>query len=121
MTDYVAAYFNPTNVFHKEAVRLGLKVVSPAHVTTENGVVRWKSNGAVIPDDCALLAYALGAEINLARHRDARETEQKAAIEAYKKAQAGRGMTDEEKSEARAAFGGGSKVVNIFTGRVTQL
>lgn len=49
------------------------------------------------------------------RTNDAREEETRKAIEVYKASQ--REYTDEDLFEMRAAFGKGTKVVNLLTGR----
>lgn len=82
-------------------------------------IIRWVSNDNVIPEDIMdKLAWPHKAEMNIAR---AIQTE--AAIEQYVDAQARRthDQVVEEEVEMRAAFGEGVKVVNVLTGKETQL
>ena len=65
-----------------------------------------------------LLDAGLCTELDVLLTQQARDVSNKKAIAAYIKAQANRTEEQiaEERFEARAAFGAGEKVVNIFTG-----
>lgn len=85
----------------------------------DHKIVRWVSNDSVIPQDIAEAAgWAYQDEMN-----EARDRQSAAAIEQYIKAQANRtpDQIAEEEFEMRAAFGPGTEVVNIFTGKRTKL
>lgn len=123
MTDYVRAYDNPTNIYHKEARTLADKLRSDTILTlrgADKGVLRWKSNNSVVPWDCAQLAYALGIRISVSACRRVRDRELARFFSEYRDSCADKNPSSEELSEMRAAFGKG-KVVNIITGREIQL
>ena len=82
----------------------------------KDGVVRWTSNNHVMPSDCReILAHTayrdLFSEIASA---EAEVKETRAFIEAYQKNY--KGPSEEARIEARAAFGAGTKLVNVLTG-----
>lgn len=125
MTDYVRAYDNPSNPYHREARMLGDSLRTETIITQrgiEAGVILWKSNGRVVPKDCAALAYSLGLRVNLHACDIAREREDADAISRYLRARANRSPEQiaEERAEARAAFGPGAKVVNVFSGETIR-
>ena len=91
-----------------------------ADATVEaDGAIKWNSNGRYLMDDfCEKLEYAgypFSREAT-ARKRDAQNEE---SLAEYRKND--RGLSGEELAEARAAFGEGTTVVNILTGRRTRL
>lgn len=91
-------------------------------VIDKNGVPRWPKVNRVIPADI-IKEYFIDqlSYFNKENSDRARDRETRAAVAAYKLAMAGHQPSDEELFEMRAAFGRGSKVVNIITGRQTQL
>lgn len=132
MTDYIRAYDNPTNIYYREARKLAddlrtetILELPPANRFfkrgRQRGVLRWKSNNAVVPDDATRLAYAIGIRVSVAACKRVRDAELAKFFSEYRDSSAGRGLTAEESVEARAAFGRGAKVINIITGRETVL
>lgn len=120
MTDYVRAYDNPTNVYYREARKLADQLRTDTILTVrgfDTGVLRWKSNNAVVPDDAAKLAFALGIRVSLYACNRVRADELVRFFSEYRRSSAGQGLTSEQREEARAAFGRGAKVVNITTGK----
>ena len=91
-----------------------------ADATVEaDGAIKWNSNGRYLMDDfCEKLEYAGYAfdREATARKRDAQNEE---SLAEYRKND--RGLSGEALAEARAAFGEGTTVVNILTGRRTRL
>ena len=86
------------------------------------GIMRWRSNESVPPADCLMAALDMGL-ITLPQHNHSVEVgkaETRKVIEAYRAAQPAQ-PSDEELYEMRAAFGRGEVVVNVITGRRTQL
>lgn len=81
------------------------------------GVVTWDSNGQVPPADM-VAAIATFEDICIDSCAKVREEMNAAFIADYIKAQANRteDQIREERFEARAAFGEGETVVNVFTG-----
>lgn len=94
--------------FHKDTVK-------------QDGVIRWRSSNNVPPQDVLDFWKHVGFRFNMQKSIAARNREQKAAIERYRKAQANRPISPEQRYEMEAAFGKGTTVVNVFTGRKTQL
>lgn len=90
--------------------------------TMEKGVPRWYANEHVIPAD-ALAEYFIDQipGFNKEATDKARTRETQAALAAYRASRAGRRPSGEEMFEMRAAFGRGTKVVNIITGQTTRL
>lgn len=88
--------------------------------TIIDGVVRWNSNNRVPFDDMLEDASAQGLRfyIDLAKCREARQTENNAFITEYcaYRAQRTPEQVAEERFEARAAMGPGVDMVNVFTG-----
>lgn len=87
--------------------------------TCEDGVLRWKSNGQVPFDDMLQLAQEIGLPVDLDASRAARQTEQAAFLAEYRRAQ--RSPSAEEVAEMRAAFGEGTTVVDVLSGRRIRL
>lgn len=79
-------------------------------------VVRWNSNNQV-PFDDMLQEFQTAGLIDgliVANSNDARAQETRKFLENYRANY--RGPSEEEMFEARAAFGAGAEVVNVFTG-----
>lgn len=91
-------------------------------VVGADGVGRWSTNGRVIFDDMAALfiALGLGEGLDLAATREAHDTETRQFIEQYRASQPAE-ASPEELAEMRAAFGPGETVIDVISGRVTQL
>ena len=84
-----------------------------------NGAIRWKSNGNYLMDDyCEVLEYAGYPFSREATQiaRDAQVAEQLADYKANPPM-----MTDENIAEMRAAFGGGTIVRDVITGKKYKL
>jgi hypothetical protein len=79
-------------------------------------VVRWNSNDRIPFEDMLteFLNQGLIGALELNNSLVQRKIEDRLAIEAYCKNY--RGPSDEERFEARAAFGPGAELVNVFTG-----
>ena len=87
----------------------------------EDGVGTWKRSDNVIPDECAFYAEYMGLPINREATAKARDEELDMLIEEYREHQDGHEPTDEELFEMRAAFGTGTTVVDVITGRKYHL
>lgn len=98
-----------------EAERLREKIFSKEDSYEKDGVRYWRSNDAVIPPFCYEDA---GLECP-PEQVEAREAHVSAFIADYKKNQ--KAPSSEELFEMRAAFGPGTTVVDIVTGRRTDL
>ena len=113
MTDYRKAYLDGSNAYHSESRRLARSVADEA--SYENGVMRWHSNGQVPPEDVVDFAAFLGHPVIKFKNDAARRREQEAFLAEYRAKHVE--PSEEERFEARAAFGPGVKLVNVFTGR----
>ena len=86
-----------------------------------DGVVRWTSNNRVMPKDCReILSHTAYRDLFIEEaSRAAEDAETAAFLESYRKNYTG--PSEEEKAEMRAAFGTGSTVVDIITGKRIRL
>jgi hypothetical protein len=86
-----------------------------------DGVIRWKSNGKVPPQELIeLWAYVgLVDQWTFIRSMKTRDAEQSASLKKY--AEANQGYSQEQLFEMRAAFGAGATVVNAITGEKITL
>lgn len=86
-----------------------------------DGVVRWTSNNRVMPKDCReILSHTAYRDLfSEEASRTAEDAETAAFLESYKKNYTG--PSEEEKAEMRAAFGTGSTVVDVITGKRIRL
>ena len=86
-----------------------------------DGVVRWTSNNRVMPKDCReILAHSAYRDLfDEEASRAAEEVETAAFLEGYRRSY--KGPSEEEKAEMRAAFGTGSTVVDVITGKRIRL
>ena len=83
-----------------------------------DGVVRWTSNNRVMPKDCReILSHTAYRDLfSEEASRAAEDAETAAFLESYRKNYTG--PSEEEKAEMRAAFGTGSTVVDVITGKL---
>ena len=86
-----------------------------------DGVVRWTSNNRVMPKDCReILSHTAYRDLfSEEASRAAEDAETAAFLESYRKNYTG--PSEEEKAEMRAAFGTGSTVVDVITGKRIRL
>ena len=84
-------------------------------------VVRWTSNNRVMPKDCReILSHTAYRDLfSEEASRAAEDAETAAFLESYRKNYTG--PSEEEKAEMRAAFGTGSTVVDVITGKRIRL
>lgn len=87
--------------------------------TNMNGAAFWNSNGNYLPADCAEILSHTDFPFSLEETAKAREAQTAAFLEDYRKSYTEPG--EEEKAEMRAAFGTGSTVVDIITGKRIRL
>ena len=86
-----------------------------------NGVVRWNSNGQVPPADVLAVWAEQGFTFDRAASTAAREADTAKFVAEYRRREARRVVSAEERAEMRAAFGPGTVVVNVITGRRTRV
>jgi hypothetical protein len=85
--------------------------------SADGRVWRWTSNGAVCPLD-ACKEY--GIPCDPVAQATAIDEEVEQFLGEYRRMMAGRGPSEEERFEMRAAFGRGVEVVDVITGRRTR-
>ena len=86
-----------------------------------DGVVRWKSNKHVMPRECReILSHTAYRDLfNEDASRAAEDAETAAFLENYRRNSAE--PSEEERAEMQAAFGKGTTVVDIITGKKIRL
>lgn len=103
----------------EEEVRKAVAQADEKATVEADGAIKWKGNGRYLMDDfCEKLEYAgypFSREVT-AEKRDAQNEESLAEYRRNDK-----GLSGEALAEARAAFGKGTMVVNVLTGKRTQL
>jgi hypothetical protein len=121
MTRHAYTKYDPTTrqwVFDTDKAR---KAFAEDASVDHKGIIRWKSNGRVPPDDCLADFAELGLPFNIAATKAEYEAETQKFLSEYRKREANRKPSAEELFEMRAAFGEGAEVVNVITGRKTKL
>ena len=86
----------------------------------KDGAIRWKTGNYVPKDVCEKLKYG-GLKFNESATAKKRERQVHQQIEEYKRTQANRKLSDEELYEMRSAFGEGTEVVDVITGKKIKL
>lgn len=102
----------------KELARVKADLEAGKITIDENGVAR-NCIGRVLMDDMLEKVQHLTDKASAEATRAAREAENEAFLEEYRKNY--QGPTKEEKAEMRAAFGEGETVVDIITGQRISL
>lgn len=105
------AKFSPWQT--KEVERLRAQMTSAEHAVEVEGVLRWKSNDAVVPR----FVYDEAFVVCPPEQGAAYDTETSRFISKYRASQAARAPSAEEQFEMRAAFGPGVDVVDVLSGR----
>jgi hypothetical protein len=103
----------------KDAIKMSNRFEVGAYVI--DGVVRWKSNDSVPPQDILELWKYEGKDFDYVKSVEERQAEMRKSIEEYKKQMENYSPTAEELFQMRSAFGEGATVVNAITGTVIQL
>ena len=86
----------------------------------EDGAAKWISSGNYLPADVVEKLTFAGADFFSAEVTAAKREAQTAAfLDSYRRNN--KGPSEEEKAEMRAAFGEGTTVVNVITGKKTRL
>lgn len=90
-------------------------------IVEPNGAIKWKSNGHYLMDDmCEKLEY-IGFRFDREATRVAREAQDTEFLRAYRDSMKNHKPSAEELYEMEAAFGKGTKVVDVLTGQTIQL
>ena len=103
----------------EEEVRKAVAKVDADAAVEADGAIKWNSNGRYLMDDfCEKLEYA-GYAFSREATAEKREAQNAESLAEY--CRNDKGLTGEALAEARAAFGEGTTVVNVLTGRRTRL
>ena len=103
----------------EEEVKRAIAQAEAKATVEEDGAIRWIESGNYLPDDfCEKLEYA-GFTFSRKATQAARNAQSAAFLEAYRKNT--KGMSEADKTEARAAFGKGTTIVDIITGEKITL
>lgn len=103
----------------EQDVKDAVKNANENAIVEEDGAIKWKSNGAYIPDDfCEKLEYA-GYKFSREATAVKRAAQVQKELAQYRANYTG--PSDEEVAEMRAAFGEGETVVDVITGKTIKL
>ena len=102
----------------KELERVKKDIEEGKITIDENGIAR-NCIGRTLHDDMLEKVAKVSDKVNVEATRAARDEETAKVIEAYKASYTG--PSEEEMFEMRAAFGTGTTVVDIFTGKKIRL
>ena len=103
----------------EEEVRKAVVQADEKATVEADGAVKWNSNGLYLMDDfCEKLEYA-GYAFSREATAEKRDEQNAESLAEYRKSD--RGLSGEALAEARAAFGEGTTVVNVLTGKKTLL
>lgn len=106
--------------FFEKKARESLAMFHDDHVHLEDGIVRWKSNGRIPPDDLLELWHYAGCTFDYHKSCQRRSAEEAEAIKEYTLQRKDYVPSDEELTEMRAAFGK-TVVVDAITGKKIKL
>ena len=87
----------------------------------DDNAVKWATNGSYLPAECVEHMVFAGLPVNVEATAKKRKAQISRDIKAYIKAMENSPADDEERYEMEAAFGKGTTVVNVLTGRTTRL
>lgn len=103
----------------EEEVRKAVAKADADAAVEADGAIKWNSNGRYLMDDfCEKLEYA-GYAFSREATAEKRDAQNEESLAEYRRND--KGLTGEALAEARAAFGEGTTVVNVLTGRRTRL
>ena len=103
----------------EEEVRKAVAQAETQAAVDADGAIRWNSNGRYLMDDfCEKLEYA-GYAFSREATAKKREAQDAESLAEYRRNN--KGLSGEALAEARAAFGEGTTVVDVLTGRRTRL
>lgn len=90
-------------------------------VYEDDNAVKWSTNGSYLPAECVEHMVFAGLPVNVEATAKKRKAQIAWDIKAYIKAMENAPVGDEERYEMEAAFGKGTTVVNVLTGRTVRL
>lgn len=113
---------SPTNKFEENQKLKALELIEEfkTRATVRDGVVRWNSNNSVPPTEILNLWRHANHDFDYEKSMAAKDVDSSISIAEYRKSQANRKYTEEEKFEMRAA-GLGRNVSNLLSGNKITL
>lgn len=99
----------------REIERMQTRANNDEILTDANGAAYWESNGRYIPEDCAQMLAYTDFDFSVEATTKARDAQTEEFLASYRR---NHRTTDEERMEARAAFGEGVRIVNVITGEL---
>ena len=103
----------------EEIAKMQRRVDNDEIRTNASGGAFWNSNGNYLPADCAEILSHTDFTFSMEETARARKAQTAAFLDSYRKNY--KGPTAEERMEMEAAFGKGTTVVNMITGKKTRL
>lgn len=93
------------------------------HLIIEDGTARWDTNGAYLMSDLieVLMHSKLASLIDVEKQTEVRNRQNDEKIQAYKERMKNHVYSEEELYEMRCAFGEGTTIVDVFTGKEITL
>lgn len=116
---YLKDYLGSNEFFKKDAIKVIEKFNTDAYI--KDGVVRWKSNNAVPPNEILELWAYVGKDFNLELSISVSEKETSEFLKGYRERMKNYSPSPEEIAEMRTEFGSGTVVIDVITGREIQL
>ena len=102
----------------EEEIRKAVAQAETQATVDADGAIRWNSNGRYLMDDfCEKLEYA-GYAFSREATAEKREAQNAESLAQYRRN--GKVLSGEALAEARAAFGEGTTVVDVLTGKKTR-
>lgn len=108
-------HYELPHTFRVVSERLRDEFTEGAYV--KDGIVRWQSNNSVPPKDVLEFWSHIGKSFDLELSNLMRDRESNEFIEAYQQQMRNHTLSQEELFEIRAAFGSGTTVINVLTGK----
>lgn len=116
---YLKDYLSGIEFREKDAERVIKQFETDAYVI--DGVIRWKSNDRIPPNDILELWHYKGKDFDYEKSVAISDHETTLSLRAYRDRMKNYSPSPEELSEMRSAFGSGAKVVDVITGKEIQL
>ena len=103
----------------QEIAKMQARVDNDEIRTNANGGAFWVSSGNYLPADCAEILSHTDFPFSLEETNRARKAQSEAFLDSYRKNY--KEPSAEERMEMEAAFGKGTTVVNVITGKRTKI